>query len=90
MGRCTGRIRLINLPARGLLIVGTSPREQNYLPSHRQVLPLHTASVSFHGVDVMCILLYHLNIWFRIHSHDLVSRTQRRDAIEERNLVTTM
>jgi hypothetical protein len=90
MGRCTGRIRLVTMPARRLFVMGTSPREQDLLPSHRQVLPFHTTSISFHGVDAMCILLYHLNIWIRIHSNDLVSGTKRRDAIEECYFVTAL
>jgi hypothetical protein len=90
MDRCTGRICLVDLPARRLLTMGASPRKQDYLPSHRQILPLHAASISFHGLDAVCILLYHLDIWIRIHSHDLVSGTQRRDATEECYLVITL
>jgi hypothetical protein len=90
MGRCPGRVRLVYLPACCLLILGTSPREQNYFSSHRQVLPLHKTSLSFHGVDAMCIFLYNLDIWIRLHSNDLVSGTKRRDAIEECYFVTTL
>jgi len=90
MVRCSGRIRLVTLPTRRLSIMGTTSGKQDYLPSHRQVLSLHTTSISFHGVDAMCILLYHLDIWIRIYSNDLVSGTERRDAIEECYLVVTM
>jgi hypothetical protein len=88
--RCAGRIRLINLPAHRISIVGTTSRKQDFLPPNSQVLPLHTTSLSFHGVDAMCILLYNLDIWIRIHSDDLVSGTKRRDAIEECYFVITL
>jgi hypothetical protein len=90
MGRCPGRIRLVYLPACCLLILGTSPRKQDFLPPNSQVLSLHTASVSFYSINVMCILLYNLDLWIRIHSDDLVSGAQRRDAIEECYFVTTL
>jgi hypothetical protein len=69
--RCAGRIRLINLPAHRISIVGTTSR-------------------SFYSIDAMCILLYNLDIWIRIHSDDLVSGTKRRDAIEECYFVITL
>jgi len=90
MSRCPGRIRLVTLPTLRLSIMGTTSRKQDVIPSDCQILSLHTTSISFHGVDAMCILLYHLNIWIRLHSNDLVSGTKRRDAIEECYLVVTM
>ena len=90
MGRCTGRVRLVTLPTRCVLIMGATSGKQDYLPSYCQVLSFHTTSISFHGFDAMCILLHDLNIWIRIHSNDLVSGTKRRDAIEECYLVTTL
>ena len=90
MDRCTGRIRLVTLPTRCVLIMGATPGKQDYLPSHCQVLSFHTTSISFHSFDAMCILLYHLDIWIRIYRNDLVSGIKRRDAIEECYLVVTM